>query len=168
MMSRRLVVGLVLSLALTGGTQLVVVGSACADEPAGRERCTIRLRVVEGNGKRVADEPSMQGPLGDVRTQLTKLPFENYHVVDESEHEVPMAQPGVFQVRDAQQHDQLITVTPHRLEHERLKLSVDWKTATGDEVISTKVRVNNGHAMVFGADGGEGGSTILCIQANCR
>jgi hypothetical protein len=50
----------------------------------------------------------------------------------------------------------------------RVSVSLNWRGATGEQLLDSKLKFVNGKSMVIGADKEENSSTILCVRLDCR
>jgi len=76
--------------------------------------CDASIRVVEGQGARTdsTTEFSADSTLRDVHKQLGQILYQEYRVVDRSRGRAPLGRRTEFRVRDAQQREHVLSVTP--------------------------------------------------------
>lgn len=134
--------------------------------------CDIGVRVICGS-ERSALRQSGKGPklhslLYDVSQQLEPLPFAKYSPLAHDRQRLAFEEQGTFRLLTHKKELHKLTVVPHRIEGEKVHLTVDWQGPGDEKLLSTKLRVVNGQNMVVGTDSDSDSSTILCIKVNCE
>ncbi len=132
--------------------------------------CLVGVRVIRGSEK---DEELGKRKLTtgkfllDVKNQLQPLPFQRYQVLQAHEQRVSLMKEAGFELVGAEGEKSSIRVTPQTIVHKRVRVFVDWKDESGEEILSTTLRMVNGRSMVLGTDSSQNRSTIICVKVNC-
>lgn len=134
------------------------------------KNCSIRVRAIKGEilntdgVKRLVKSGPM---LKDLTKHLETLPYEHYRVLDVKEKPVVFGEPGEFKLHG--DHDEIysLTVHPQSVVNKRIQLLVQWNGPTGESLLSSKLRVENGKNVVVGTDSEDDASTMFCILLNC-
>ncbi|MCB0360269.1 MAG: hypothetical protein KDD44_11555, partial [Bdellovibrionales bacterium] len=102
----------------------------------------------------------------EIASQLARLPFQHYALLDMQSVEVDEGMPGEFQITAAGGERHTVNIVPHHVAGDRVDVTVSWRGPSGEDLLSTKLRVGNKRPVVLGADGAEA-STILRVKLNC-
>ena len=161
-----------------------------ADEPlnvGSTGRCGVHVRVLKGWSKpklrrataSVAPNEAVNSEAGqsnemerakiaDLSSQLETLPFARYETVSEEQQLISFREKGVFNLKVEEGEEQILFVEPAMVTGSSVAVVVDWRSASGDELLSSKLKVGNGQNVVFGTDVSDDASLILCIKVTCE
>lgn len=143
-------------------------------------RCGVHVRVLKGWSKvKVRKAGAMRGNLppeseadrakiADLSSQLETLPFARYETVSEEQQLISFREKGVFNLKASEAEQQILFVEPETVTGGSVVVVVDWRSGSGDELLSSKLKVGNGQNVVFGTDVSDETSLILCIKVTCE
>ncbi len=139
-------------------------------------RCGVHVRVLKGWSKSklrrakvdttLSDEE--RAKIADLSSQLETLPFARYETVSEEQQLISFREKGVFNLKVDANEEQILFVEPAMVTGGLVAVVVDWRSGSGDELLSSKLKVGNGQNVVFGTDVTDDASLILCIKVTCE
>lgn len=166
---------LVLGLAVLTLSPDVVAADEAAKPVGSTGRCGVHVRVLKGWSKaklqRAAVNPvndAERAKIADLSSQLETLPFARYETVSEEQQLISFREKGVFNLKAEAGEEQILFVEPAMVTGSLVAVVVDWRSGSGDELLSSKLKVGNGQNVVFGTDVSEDASLILCIKVTCE
>lgn len=154
-----------LSLAFLAAIQAVAFAQG-----ASSSGCKIFVRLISSHKAKEpnADARKISANLEDVEAQLANLPFDDYRTLDASTAVVPFSDEGVFSLAHASRGTHTVKVRPHEVSGGRVHMTVDWVDPKGETLVSTMLRVMDGHNVMLGAEGAKKSCALVGVRANCR
>lgn len=136
-------------------------------------RCGVHVRVLKGWSKSKIERATPpndaeRDKIEDLKSQLETLPFARYEKVSEEQQLISFREKGVFNLKVNEAEEQILFVEPAMVTGELVAVVVDWRSGSGDELLSSKLKVGNGQNVVFGTDVSDDASLILCIKVTCE
>ena len=63
--------------------------------------------------------------------------------------------------------DNKVAITPFQREGEKVQALIEWTSAKGENILSSKMWFTNGGNMVFGTENGKTRCTVINVSINC-
>ena len=125
--------------------------------------CDVTLSFIKGN----AEVEQSEGFDSNVLDQLKDLPFSSYRLLKKENKNVTLNQVAEFEYANDNGENK-VAVTPIVIEGERIQTLIEWTSAMGDNILSSKMWFDNGKNLVFGAEHGNTRCTVLNIIVKCQ
>lgn len=129
--------------------------------------CKLDVHVIEGDSSDSAQTHMPDSVYRDIKPQLDALPFKGYRFLGIHSQMFEIGNKFVFTLKAGDGSGSTVTVTPHSNAGDKVQLTLDWRSDSGEHLLSTKLKVDDSKPIVVGADG-ESTSTILSIVASCN
>ena len=147
---------------------LFVACTQALAETADRTSCSIGVRLIEAKNTE-SRNVDIQSSLSDLAPQLKALPYNNFQAVAEGTKEVSLMRQADFLLACRSKLERYaVSVTPHDLIGNKVRLTINWTGPRGEELVSTKMKVATGQSVVLGADGDTIMAPVISIRTECK
>ena len=160
------------SLFAVPAAMLLAAGSFAfaADEIPGK-RCLLDVRSLKGTApaeENTTKELEAGEFVADLHDQLEALPYKHFETLGHEQQQVPVHEKGAFRVPSANGSQNSVFVEVECVTEVGASLKIDWNNESGQNLVSTQVRLLDGKNWVLGTDHEDSSATIVSVKVDCH